>query len=62
MAMSQIAVGEKMEAVNILTKIRSGSQNIWSESARRELELIEWEKKYSVIIGDLPPMGLGIKN
>ena len=62
MALSYIALGERMDAVKLLTKLADSSQNIWGESARQELKLIDWEKKYSVILGDLPPMGLGIEN
>lgn len=62
MAMSQIALGKKPEAVKLLTQLRDSSQNAWALSAKRELELIDWESKYSTVLRTLPPAGLGVVN
>ena len=60
MGLSHIALGDRKSAVKVLTKLRDNSQNLWGSFAKEELKLIEWEDKYSVILGDLPPVGLGI--
>ncbi len=60
--MSLVALGKRDEAVKVLTGLRDSGQSVWSESAKQELELIEWERKYSSVLRTLPPAGLGIAN
>lgn len=60
--MSLVSVGKRQEAVKVLTEVRDSSQTVWAESAKQELQLIEWESKYSSILRTLPPSGLGIPN
>jgi tetratricopeptide (TPR) repeat protein len=60
--MSLVSMGKRDEAVKQLTEVRESGQSVWAESARQELELIEWEKKYSSVLRNLPPTGLGITN
>lgn len=60
LGLAYIEVGDRKSAVKILTDLTSSSQNIWAESAKRELELIAWEDKYSFILGDSKPSGLDI--
>lgn len=55
------SIGDRRNAVKTLTPIAENSQNIWGQSARQELNLLQWEEKYSVILGDLPPSGLGLE-
>ncbi len=62
LGMSLVALGKHNDAVKLLTELRNSGQNVWSESARQELELIEWERKYSSVLRTLPPSGLGIAN
>jgi tetratricopeptide (TPR) repeat protein len=62
LAMCLLALGKRDEAVKLLTELRDSSQSVWAESARQELELIDWEKKYSSVLRTLPPSGLGIMN
>lgn len=62
LAMSEIALGKRQDAVKTLTDLRDSSQNVWSQSAKQELELLDWEKKYSTVLRSLPPSGLGIVN
>lgn len=61
LGMSFIAQGDRKQAVKILTSLAESSQNIWGRSAKQELELIDWESKYSLVLGELPPAGLGIR-
>lgn len=60
--MSLVALGKRDEAVKLLTELRDSGQSVWAESAKQELELIEWERKYSSVLRTLPPAGLGIAN
>lgn len=60
--MSYLAQGKREQAVKVLTALRDKSQNVWSQSAKQELELIQWEQKYSTVLKSLPPSGLGIVN
>lgn len=62
LGMSYVTLGKKAEAVKLLTALRDSGQGIWAESARQELDLMEWEKKYSTVLRTLPPSGLGIEN
>lgn len=60
--MSLINLGRNQEAVKVLTALRDSGQNVWAESAKQELELMNWEKKYSSVLKTLPPSGLGVGN
>lgn len=62
MGMSYLALGKREQAVKTLTELRDKSQTIWAQSAKQELDLIEWETKYSSVLRSLPPSGLGISN
>lgn len=62
LGMSLIGAGKRADAVKVLTEARDAGQSVWSESARQELELLEWETKYSSVLKTLPPSGLGIGN
>lgn len=62
LGMSLIGAGKREEAVKALTEVRDSGKSVWAESARQELELIEWETKYSSVLKTLPPTGLGISN
>lgn len=62
LGMSLVSVGKRQEAVKVLTEVRDSSQSVWADSAKQELQLIEWESKYSSILKTLPPSGLGITN
>lgn len=62
LGMSLLAVGKHEEAVKQLTELRDSGQGVWAESAKQELELIGWEKKYSSVLKRLPPSGLGLTN
>lgn len=60
LGMSLISMNKRDEAVKELTAVAANSQGVWAESARQELELLNWEKKYSSVLKTLPPSGLGI--
>jgi TolA-binding protein len=60
--LSYIALGKREDAVKELTALVANSQGVWSESAKQELELLQWESKYSSVLKTLPPSGLGIAN
>lgn len=60
MGMSLVNLGKREEAVKVLTDLRNESQSVWADSAKQELELMDWEKKYSSVLRTLPPSGLGI--
>jgi tetratricopeptide (TPR) repeat protein len=60
--MSLIGLGSRDAAVKQLTELSASSQSVWGESAKQELELMEWERKYSSVLRTLPPSGLGIAN
>ena len=60
--MSLLSVGKREDAVKLLTELRDSGKNVWAESAKQELELLGWEKKYSSVLKTLPPSGLGITN
>ena len=62
LGMSLVALGHREEAVKLLTELRNSGQSVWAESAKQEIQLIEWEKKYSSVLRTLPPGGLGISN
>ena len=62
LGMSLVALGKRDEAVKLLTELRNSGQSVWAESAKQEIQLIEWEKKYSSVLRTLPPGGLGISN
>lgn len=62
LGMSLVSVGKRDEAVKQLTLVRDSGQSVWAESAKQELQLIEWESKYSSVLRTLPPSGLGIVN
>ncbi|MGZ3695622.1 MAG: tetratricopeptide repeat protein, partial [Bdellovibrionota bacterium] len=62
LGMSLVSVGKRQEAVKVLTEVRDSSQTVWADSAKQELQLIEWESKYSSVLRTLPPSGLGIAN
>jgi tetratricopeptide (TPR) repeat protein len=62
LGMSLLALGRRDEAVKLMTDLRNSGQSVWSESANQELQLIEWERKYSSVLRTLPPSGLGIAN
>lgn len=62
LSMSLIGTGKREEAVKQLTLLRESGQGVWSESAKQELDLMEWERKYSTVLRTLPPSGLGISN
>ena len=62
LGMSLLSVGKREEAVKVLTELRDSAKNVWAESAKQELELLGWEKKYSSVLKTLPPSGLGISN
>lgn len=62
MGMSFISLGLHEDAVKQLTQLRDSGQSVWAESAKQELELMNWEKKYSSVLRTLPPSGLGITN
>jgi len=57
-----VALGKREEAVKLMTELKNSGQSVWAESAKQELQLIEWERKYSSILRTLPPSGLGIAN
>jgi TolA-binding protein len=60
MGMSYISLGKNEEAVKQLTQLKDSGQSVWAESAKQELQLMDWEKKYSSVLRTLPPSGLGI--
>jgi tetratricopeptide (TPR) repeat protein len=62
LGMSLVSLGQRDEAVKLLTELRNSGQSVWAESAKQEIQLIEWEKKYSSVLRTLPPGGLGIAN
>jgi tetratricopeptide (TPR) repeat protein len=62
LGMSYIAMNKREDAVKELTAVAANSQGVWGESAKQELELLQWEKKYSSVLKTLPPSGLGISN
>jgi TolA-binding protein len=62
LAMCYLALGKRDDAVKQLTQVSGSGQSVWADSARQELELIGWEKKYSSVLRTLPPSGLGIEN
>ncbi len=62
MGMSELALGKRQDAVKTMTDLRDSGQNVWSQSAKQELELLDWETKYSSVLRSLPPSGLGITN
>ena len=62
LGMSLLAQGKRDDAVKLMTELQNSGQGVWSDSAKQELELIEWEKKYSSVLRTLPPSGLGITN
>jgi tetratricopeptide (TPR) repeat protein len=62
LGMALVAQGKREEAVKLMTELRNSGQSVWSESAKQELELIDWERKYSSVLRTLPPSGLGIAN
>jgi tetratricopeptide (TPR) repeat protein len=62
LGMALVAQGKREEAVKLMTELRNSGQSVWADSAKQELELIEWERKYSSVLRTLPPAGLGIAN
>jgi tetratricopeptide (TPR) repeat protein len=62
LGMSLLALGKREDAVKLMTELQNSGQSVWSDSAKQELELIEWERKYSSVLRTLPPSGLGIAN
>lgn len=60
LSISLMNLGNRDEAVKFLTELSEVPSGIWSESAKRELDLIQWEKKYSSILKTLPPTGIGV--
>lgn len=62
MGISLVGLGRRDDAVKLLTELRDSGQSVWAESAKQEVQLIEWEKKYSSVLRTLPPGGLGIGN
>ena len=60
--LSLIGLKKHSEAVSVLTDLKDSAKGVWADSASRELELLEWEKKYSNVLRTLPPSGLGIEN
>lgn len=62
LGVSLVSVGKRVDAVKVLTELRDSSQSVWADSAKQELQLIEWEQKYSTVLRTLPPSGLGITN
>jgi TolA-binding protein len=60
LGISMVSQGKRADAVKLLTDLKNSGQNVWAESAKQELELIEWERKYSSVLRTLPPSGLGI--
>ncbi|NUM89740.1 MAG: hypothetical protein HUU37_11085, partial [Bdellovibrionales bacterium] len=60
MAMSHVALRNREEAVKLLAQVREKQRGVWGEAAQRELDLLEWEKKYSSVLRTLPPSGLGV--
>jgi tetratricopeptide (TPR) repeat protein len=62
LGMCLVAEGKRDEAVKLLTELKNSGQSVWSDSAKEELELIDWEQKYSSVLRTLPPSGLGIAN
>ncbi|MGZ3683707.1 MAG: tetratricopeptide repeat protein [Bdellovibrionota bacterium] len=62
LGMALVAQGKREEAVKLMTELQNSGQSVWAESAKQELELIEWERKYSSVLKTLPPSGLGIAN
>lgn len=62
LGMALVAQGKREEAVKLMTELKNSGQSVWAESAKQELELIEWERKYSSVLRTLPPSGLGIAN
>jgi len=62
LGMSLVSLGQREAAVKLLTDLRNSGQSVWAESAKQEIQLIEWEKKYSSVLRTLPPSGLGISN
>lgn len=61
-AMNLVGMGKRDEAVKLLTELRNSGDNVWAESAKQELDLINWEKKYSSVLRTLPPEGVGLSN
>lgn len=62
LGLSFVSLGKRDDAVKQLTELRDSSQSVWADSAKQELQLLEWEKKYSSVLRTLPPSGLGISN
>lgn len=62
MGMSFVSLGKHDAAVKLLTALRDSGESVWAESAKQELELMAWEKKYSSVLRTLPPTGMGISN
>lgn len=60
MAMSHIALRNREEAVKLLALVKEKQRGVWGEAAQRELDLLDWEKKYSSVLRTLPPSGLGV--
>jgi tetratricopeptide (TPR) repeat protein len=60
--MSFISLGKSDAAVKVLTTLKESGGSVWAESAKQELDLLAWEKKYSSVLRTLPPSGLGISN
>jgi tetratricopeptide (TPR) repeat protein len=60
LALSLVETGKRKEGVKLLTDLQEKGQNLWSASAKQELELLNWESKYSTILRGLPPSGLGV--
>jgi hypothetical protein len=46
----------------VFTTLKESGESVWAESAKQELDLLAWEKKYSYVLRTLPPSGLGISN
>ncbi len=59
-AMSLIELKKRDEAVKLLTEVQEKQRGVWSQSAKEELDLLEWEKKYATVLRGLPPSGLGV--
>ena len=59
-AMSLINLKKRDEAVKLLTEVQEKQRPVWSQAAQQELNLLEWEKKYSAVLRGLPPSGLGV--
>lgn len=60
LGISLVGLGKRDDAVKLLTDLRDSGQSVWAESAKQEVQLIEWERKYSSVLRTLPPGGLGI--